>query len=299
MKRTIFLYTILGLTLLLLPHKTSAAELVTNGGFETGNFTGWTAINGSGAWRTWTVSGSGSGGDDGSGFSPVPTSTAVQQGTRNAWNGIAGNANSSFQLYQDITIPVGNFVRMTWNDRYQMNHTQYCSTGCGTAQYFVEIVNPATNAVLQTLYAVTTPTNTNTNTGYVNHLADLTAYQGQTIRLRFRTFVSVSYAGPGQLEVDAVSVQTLQPTSAAVSFGGRVLTSEGTGIPRAYVTITDAAGNSRTAMTNSFGYYKFDEVESGATYTLEVNSKKYFFADSPRVVNVQSDLADLNFIASP
>ena len=42
MKRTVFLYTISGLMLFLLPHNTDAAELITNGGFETGNFTGWT-----------------------------------------------------------------------------------------------------------------------------------------------------------------------------------------------------------------------------------------------------------------
>lgn len=298
MKRNIFLYAILGLTLLLLPHNSKAAELIVNGGFETGNFTGWTAINNSGGWRNWQVSASGAGGNDGGSFVPVPNATNVIQGTRNAWNGVTGTANSPYLLYQDITIPVGFNVRFTWADRYQMNHTQFCSTGCGTATYAVEILNTS-NILLQTLYTVSTPTNTNSNTGWVNHIANLTAYQGQTIRIRFRAVVTQTLQGPGQLEIDAVSVQTLQPTAANVSVAGRVLTSEGAGISRTTVTLTDSAGISRSATTNTFGYYKFDEVRAGETYMLSVNNKRYLFTDSPLVVNVQENVSDLNFIASP
>jgi hypothetical protein len=298
MKRNIFLYAILGLTLLLLPHHAKAAELITNGGFETGNFTGWTIVNNNGGWRNWQVSPSGAGGNDGGSFVPVPNATSVIQGTRNAWNGVTGNANSPYLLYQDVTIPVGFMVRFSWADRYQMNYTQFCSTGCGTATYAVEILNTS-NVLLQTLYVVNTLTNSNTNTGWVNHLANLTAYQGQTIRIRFRATVTATLQGPGQVEIDAVSVQTLQPTAANVSVGGRVLTNEGMGIARTTVTLTDGAGNSRSATTNSFGYYKFDDVEAGGTYTLTVNNKRYLFADSPRIVSVQDNIADLNFIASP
>lgn len=298
MKRTVFLYAIFGLMLFLLPLNTKAAELVVNGGFETGNFSGWTATNASSAWRLWAVSASGAGGDDGSGYSPVPTATSVQQGTRNAWNGVTAGAGSPFTLTQDVTIPVGFFVRMTWMDRYQMNHTQFCSTTCGTATFSVEILNTS-NVLLQTLYTVSTPTNTNSNTGWVNHQANLTAYQGQTIRIRFRAVNTQTLSGPGQVEIDAVSIQTLQPTAANVSVGGRVLSDEGGGISRVSVTLTNGAGVSRSATTNSFGYYRFDNVASGETYILTVNNKKYLFTDSPRVVNVQNDLTDVDFRASP
>lgn len=284
--------------LFLLPLNAKAAELITNGGFETGNFTGWTAVNPAEFFRPWAVSGSGAGGNDGGTFVPVPNATSVQQGSFNAWNGVTAGAGQSHLLYQDITIPTGFFVRFTWLDRYQMNYTQFCSTGCGTATYAVEILNTS-NVLLQTLYIVNTLTNTNTNTGWVSHSVNLTAYQGQTIRVRFRTTVSVRLQGPGQLEVDAVSVQTLQPTAANVSVGGRVLTNEGAGISRVSVTLTNSAGVSRSVTTNTFGYYNFDEVASGETYILTVNNKKYFFADSPRVVNVQNDLKDVDFRASP
>ena len=279
--------------------KASAAELIVNGGFETGNFTGWTATNPSSAWRLWSITGSGAGGDDnGADGWTVPDETHVQQGTRNAWHGVTAGAGQQYILSQDVALPAGVNIRMTWNDRYQLNYSQFCTTGCGTGTYAVEILNTS-NTLLQTLYTVTTLTGTSTDTGYVNHLANLTAYRGTTIRIRFRTIVTQSLQGPGQLEVDAVSVQTLQPTTAGVSVGGRVTTFDDYGISGANVTLTDESGNIRTAVTNGFGYYSFDEVTAGGTYVLTVSQKRYFFPNSPLVVNVQDDLTNADFRASP
>jgi Carboxypeptidase regulatory-like domain len=282
-----------------------AADLITNGSFETGNFTGWTATNASSAWRLWAVSPSGAGGDDGSGYTPVPTATVVQHGTRSAWNGVTAGANSPFILSQDVTIPAGQTVSVQWIDRYQLNYTQFCGSGanpCGTASYFVEITNTS-GTVLQTLYNVNTANNSNSNTGYVTHYALLgTTYAGQTIRLRFRTVVTSTLEGPGQVEIDNVRLNApavLNPTAADVSVSGRVLTSDGAGIAHATVTMTDPANGLLTAITNAFGYYTFTEIPTGQTYILAVNSKKYVFADSPRAVNVQDDLTDVNFIAAP
>jgi hypothetical protein len=89
------------------------------------------------------------------------------------------------------------------------------------------------------------------------------------------------------------------PTAASVSIGGRVANSEGISVSRAWVTLTDGAGNSRTTLTNPFGYYNFDGVPAGATYILTVSSKQYLFADSPRIISVQDNLSDVDFIASP
>lgn len=282
--------------------KAFAAELLTNGGFETGNFTGWTATNPSSGWRLWAVTGSGFGGNDGGAFVPVPNATSVQQGTFNAWHGVTAGTNQSFTLTQDVALPAGMNIRLTWMDRYQMNYTQFCGSGsnpaCGTATYAVEILNTS-NTLLQTLYTVTTLNNSNSNTGWVNHVASLTAFRGTTIRLRFRTTVTLDLRGPGQLEIDAVSAQSLTPTSANASVGGRVLTFDDRPISRARVTLTDASGNIRAALTNSFGYYVFDEVPVGATYLLDANSKQYSFSDSPRVLSVEDNLSNEDFHANP
>ena len=119
-RANIFIFLAIALTVFV--GKAQAVELITNGGFETGNFSAWTATNASSAWKLWAVSPSGAGGNEGGTFVPVPNATSVQQGTFNAWNGVTAGAGSPFTLVQEITIPAGFYVRMTWMDRYQMNH---------------------------------------------------------------------------------------------------------------------------------------------------------------------------------
>lgn len=276
----------------------SAVDLITNGSFETGNFSGWTATNPASAWRLWAVSSSGAGGDDGSGYSPVPTATVVQHGTRSAWNGVTAGAGQSYILFQQVTLPAGQTASIQWIDRYQMNHTQFCSTGCGTAQYFVEITNTS-NVVLQTLYSVTTPTNSNSNTGYVTHYALLgTAYAGQTIRIRFRTLVQNGLQGPGQVEIDNVRLNApavLNPNAAEVSVGGQIKSANGNGINNVAVSLTETNGTTRTVKTNAFGYYNFEGIEVGQTVTLTVNSKRYTFANPTRIVSVAENVGDVDW----
>jgi hypothetical protein len=182
-------------------------------------------------------------------------------------------------------------------DKYQMNYTQFCSTTCGTATYAVE-ARTISNVLLQTFFIVNTLTNTNTNTGWVSHSVDLTAYQGQIIRLRFRTTVTNSLQGPGQLEIDSVSVQTLQPTSANVTVSGRLVTDLGRPISRGSVTLSDEGGNARRAVTNQFGYYTFENVAAGATYMLNAAHKQYVFTGAPRAVTVNDEITDLDLIGS-
>jgi Carboxypeptidase regulatory-like domain len=305
MKRNLFLLVVLALISLLLPQSIKAVDLITNGSFETGNFSGWTATNASSAWRLWAVSPSGAGGDDGIGYSPVPTATVVQHGTRSAWNGVTAGANQSFTLVQQVTIPAGQSASIQWIDRYQLNYTQFCGSGanpCGTGHYFVEITNTS-DVVLQTLYNVNTANNSNSNTGYVTHYALLgAAYAGQTIRVRFRTLVTSALEGPGQVEIDNVRLNApavFNPSSAEASVGGRVITNDGSGISKANVTLTDSTGISRTAVTNPAGYYNFTDLPTGRTYVLSVSNKRYVFTNSPRVITLQDDLADVDFVASP
>ena len=92
----------------------------------------------------------------------------------------------------------------------------------------------------------------------------------------------------------------LRPTAADAVVSGRVTTAFGRGISKARVTMTDAAtGAERTVMTNGFGYYTFDQVESGRFYVLSVTAKGHKFADGQKSFTVNDNLADLDFIANP
>ncbi len=84
-------------------------------------------------------------------------------------------------------------------------------------------------------------------------------------------------------------------TAANVSVSGRVLSGK-SGITRAIVSATDSEGTVRTAITNSFGNFRFEGLPAGRTYVFSVAAKGYSFA--PQVVAVSEDLADFDFSAN-
>jgi hypothetical protein len=88
------------------------------------------------------------------------------------------------------------------------------------------------------------------------------------------------------------------PTAANVSVGGRITDFAGNGVSRVQVRMTGPSGEVRTAITNTFGYYRIEDVAVGQTYIVEAASKKYFFDNNPRVLTVNDALSDVHFIAS-
>jgi CSLREA domain-containing protein len=91
-----------------------------------------------------------------------------------------------------------------------------------------------------------------------------------------------------------VIAESLAPTAAGVSISGRILAEKGA-VARARVLLTEANGTVRTAVSNSFGYYRFEGIEAGQIVTLEVRSKLYQF--EPRVVAASDNLSDVDFTA--
>ncbi|QQS31614.1 MAG: carboxypeptidase regulatory-like domain-containing protein [Acidobacteriota bacterium] len=89
-------------------------------------------------------------------------------------------------------------------------------------------------------------------------------------------------------------LEFLPPTAAGVEVSGRVLTSDGRGLRNATVTMTDGQGVTRSAVTSSFGYYRFEGVPVGDSFVMTVNSRSYRFV--PRVVTVTDTLTDVDFV---
>jgi hypothetical protein len=175
------------------------SSLIVNGSFETGDFTGWTTNVTGSPFVPWLVSPAGAG----SGFF-APTSP--QDGTFDAWNGFDGAGPLEFTMSQDVTLPAGaTAVTLSWNDRVQWNFF----TATLPRTYDVEALNPATNAVLATVYSFSTgnpATNPFGDTGWQAHTADLSAFAGATIRLQFHEFIPETFTGPGQIEFDAINI---------------------------------------------------------------------------------------------
>lgn len=90
----------------------------------------------------------------------------------------------------------------------------------------------------------------------------------------------------------ALNIDFSVTTAANALLSGRLVTSGGSGVMNASVRITNAATNEvRTTRCSSMGYFRFDELPTGNTYIIEVESKRFQF--SPRILQLDDSVTDL------
>ena len=90
----------------------------------------------------------------------------------------------------------------------------------------------------------------------------------------------------------------LAPTAAGVNVSGRVLGISGEGLRN--ITVILEGGNlftPRTARTNTFGYFTFEDVLVGETYVVSVRTKKYGFPQESQVFSLMDSISDIIFQA--
>lgn len=129
-------------------------------------------------------------------------------------------------------------------------------------------------------------------------LTGLSLPTGQNIYIRARGISRTGYHNGSESITETVKNVFLSgPTAAHVSVSGRVLSASGGFVPRATVFLSGSDGEIRTALTSSLGYYRFENVAAGRTYTLSVSAKQYRFAS--QVVTINDDIFTLDFSALP
>lgn len=74
---------------------------------------------------------------------------------------------------------------------------------------------------------------------------------------------------------------------------GRVVDRAGRGIARVLVTVSDGGSNTRTAMTNTFGNFRFTDMPAGR-YTITPKTAKYTFV--PSTINLSGNLTGLEIM---
>ena len=80
-----------------------------------------------------------------------------------------------------------------------------------------------------------------------------------------------------------------------VTVSGRVFASDGShGLRSVSVSLIDSNGVVRTATTSSFGFYSFDNVTPGRTYTIRVSSRLYRFV--PLTMAINDNLTNADFV---
>lgn len=75
-----------------------------------------------------------------------------------------------------------------------------------------------------------------------------------------------------------------QPLVTNSAITGRVLTASGRGVSGARVLLCNAQGETRFALTNPSGFYRFTDVPANVSYTLESLDKRYIFAAQEKVL---------------
>jgi len=204
---------------------------------------------------------------------------------------------------QDLTSPnlnltqfTGN-VRLYWQQRYSMENINFDRIWVRVTN----VANPADTRIVWLHDAATmnelvgTPTvNIGESAGWGRYNADISDFAGKNIQVTFHldSDTSVNLAG---WAIDDVQLYHVGAVAANVGVSGRVVDSKGNAISRAFVTLTGANGIPQTVRTNTFGYYRFDNIEVGDTYILNATAKGYTFA--PRVVTVQDEVTDADMIA--
>lgn len=100
--------------------------------------------------------------------------------------------------------------------------------------------------------------------------------------------------------MSAASLLLLPLSAGPATVEGRVVTSDGRGIKNALIEVT--GGNltePRYVITNTFGFYRIPDLESGQSYVFAVRAKKYNFRENPIFISVEQDLRGIDFVADP
>jgi hypothetical protein len=106
------------------------------------------------------------------------------------------------------------------------------------------------------------------------------------------------FAAPDGGTVASTSLQLTVLSAASVSVGGRVIDSNGNGIGKTNVTLSNSSGISRTVLTSPFGYYVFEDVSAGETYTVTSSRKGVQFENPTQVLFVEENMENVNFTAT-
>jgi len=166
-----------------------AAALITNGDFETGNFTGWITS------------------DLSSPYSALAVHSGSTWGGFSAQSGFDGNGPGTIAIAQDIgVLSAGSSLSFDYS-----TYAQMARYGSSTDRVFSVSLSPFGGGTPIHTFEVFRALSGIDSYGNGPISLDFAAYAGQNVRLSFELFVPESYTGPGGFELDNVTL-----TAAAV-----------------------------------------------------------------------------------
>ncbi|MEO7508693.1 MAG: carboxypeptidase-like regulatory domain-containing protein [Pyrinomonadaceae bacterium] len=92
----------------------------------------------------------------------------------------------------------------------------------------------------------------------------------------------------------------LAPTAAGANLGGRILDANGRPISNAMIQLSGGGlTQPLIAQTGPFGYFNFSDLTVGRTYVVTVRSARHDFANPTRVVELNAEVTNADFVADP
>lgn len=135
----------------------------------------------------------------------------------------------------------------------------------------------------------------NRTAGITSGVPSLNIPVGATFYIRFLDF---NVTGADDiLAIDNFSITVSALTAAGASLAGRVVNSGGKGIMNARLTLSGGSlAEPISVSTDRAGFYRFADVPAGETYVLTVAARRYTFSESSRVVNLNDNLTNVDFV---
>lgn len=94
-----------------------------------------------------------------------------------------------------------------------------------------------------------------------------------------------------------VRLQALGTTVAASNISGQIKTIAGRPIRGTSVTLQNLeTGETLYRTSNNFGYYNFENLETGSLYQIRVSHGRYFFSPDSQIFQIYDSLTDFDFI---
>ena len=184
--------------------------------------------------------------------------------------------------YIFLSQPVNNLVK---NVRMDFSPVVFNITGqvirCGSAQSDVTLA-------LTDGKALTATSDGSGNYSYTN----LPAGRNYTVTptLASFTFTPANRTLTSQGANQTANFVVTPPPFATVN--GKVLTSDGRGLRNTTVSITSSQGVVLTATTSSFGFFSFDNVATGDTYTIRILSRLFRYPPQSLQIDCNQTLPD-------
>lgn len=159
----------------------------------------------------------------------------------------------------------------------------------------VVLINGAT--ACNTFFAVGSSATLGTGTQFEGNILALASVT-LTTGVRVNGLVAAQTAAVTMDTVDVSTCALLAPSSATVNVSGRVVSSTGRGIPGTTIRLMDNTSSVRFAVTSTFGYYTFADVEVGQSLLISVSNKRYTFAEPERIVALLDEVSNIDFVAN-